>query len=112
MREGELIYYCTQNGKDGFNPPVQVRLKFGKFSVMRASGNSFIEKLGFKISGEQTGIAQPYLRWKNIIKENDLFYLEGATPSKDEEFYGQNANYRVKDVGYGANIMIYTFEKI
>lgn len=46
-----------------------------------------------------------------IIKENDLAYLDGATP-ENEQVYGDNANYRIDSVrNQNKKIAIY-FEKL
>ena len=45
------------------------------------------------------------------IKENDLAYLDGATP-ENEEIYGDNANYRVDSVRYQNKKVAIYFEKL
>lgn len=118
MRIGEKIYYCSKLSSpdtDGneYAEPVEIILTLGKFTVMERTGNSVIDRFGLNIDKQMTGIAQPYTVWNGVIKVNDLFYLDGNAPDEDtEEYYGQNANYRVSNVANGNALIKYTFEKI
>lgn len=109
MRVGESIWYCQKLiqpvEEQTHSAPIEVVTRFGYFTVMGKSGYEDIIDIGADTSSRLTVIAQPYNTWKNTFKNGDLFYVNGVEPSEDEDFYGQNANYRVADVDYG-NIRI------
>lgn len=111
MRVGDSVWYCTGNN-DEFNPPIEIRTRLGHFTVMGKSGYSDIVEFGDKISSYLTAIAQPYRVWCDVFSEGDLFYCNGAKPSSDEEYYGQNANYVVDNVDYGNERIKLTLKKV
>lgn len=107
MRVGDSIWYCLRINKDEpkdepiYGKPIEVKTKFGYCTVIDKSGTSDIMQFGEKTSSYATMILQPYKKWKDIFDVNDLLYINGAEPSEDEEWYGERANYRVDNVGYG-----------
>lgn len=103
MRFGESIWYCTQlaepNGLQEFNEPVEIVLRPHHCSVQPTSGYSALQTYGKNIINYQTVILQPYMTWKDVFKEGDLFYIDGATPqNSEEEFFGDYANFIVDKV--------------
>ena len=57
-----------------------------------------------KISKTWNGIAQPYYRWADLLKEGDRFYIDGAKPfipetdEEPEDGWGFDANARISSV--------------
>lgn len=103
MRMGEKIYYCTKKptpvGIEEYDAPVEITLQKHHCSVQPTSGYTAIQIYGEKIVNYQTVILQPYVRWIDVFKEGDLFYIEGKTPnSQIEDFYGELANFVVDKV--------------
>jgi len=99
MKYGQSIYWCKKlKEPDGFNEfaePEEIKLKPKEFSLQPASGYSANQQFGENVNLYQNIICQPYEKWFGKFKEGDLFYTDGVKPSTDEEYYGQNANYRV-----------------
>lgn len=104
MKIGKSVYYCvkkaTPNGIEEFENPVEIKVVPGQFTVQPATGYAAIQEFGTNIKKYQTAICQPYERWENVFKVGDVFYLDGATPSANEEYNGDLANYIVDDVSY------------
>lgn len=105
MKVGDKIWYCSKldaltNGVQ-YGIPKEIKTRLRYFTVMERSGAMDIIELGNQVTSYLTAVAQPYLMWQDVFKNGDLFYVNGATPSESERFYGQNANYIVDNVGYG-----------
>lgn len=82
----------------------------GKENIQPLSGSTDIEEYGNKVSKMQK-VLLDYDKYLGKFKENDLAYIEEATP-EDEEVFGDNANYRVDSVrNQNRKIAIY-FEKL
>lgn len=115
MRLGEKVWYCKsiplENQTDGqeYEKPIAITLSLHHFTVMNKTYSykisEYIGELGEKNFSNLTAIAQPYEKWVGEFKKGDLFYCDGAKPSKSEEWYGQDANYIVKQVENG-NVLI------
>lgn len=110
MRNGEKIWYCLRTSTDDaevdtYAPPVEETVRmpnvFNPISITVQPKNGFTDRLdsGETTSKDQRIMLYPYIVWDGKFKEGDLFYLDGQKPQKDEEFYGQNANYYVEFVG-------------
>lgn len=116
MRIGDSCWFCKKLDKeiDGqfYAKPQEIVTRARYFTVMGKSGNSDIVDLGLDEQSRLTAIAQPYARWKDTFSNGDLFYVNGLKPSEDEDYYGQNANYRVADVDYGNSRIRLRLEKV
>ena len=111
MKLGDKIWYCSRIDKDNaeydeYDNPVEEFLRLPNFinrtSITVQPKNGFTDRLAEGETNEKTQrvILQPYSYWKGKFKVGDLFYLEGAEPSQDESYNGQNANYIVENVAY------------
>lgn len=110
MRNGEKIWYCLRNSEanaeiDTYEKPIEeiVRMPsiFSRKSITVQPMSGYTDRMAY---GETTRerqriILTPYEEWHGKFKEGDLFYLDGQKPNKDEENYGENANYCVDSVG-------------
>lgn len=63
------------------------------------TGNTDYFDYGETTNSDQRIVLTPYDYWYGKFNKGDLFYIDGAMPSADEETYGQNANYYVEFVG-------------
>lgn len=68
-------------------------------TVMPKTGNTAYLDYGETTNSDQRIVLTPYDYWYGKFNRGDLFYIDGATPSSEEEIYGQNANYYVEFVG-------------
>lgn len=81
-----------------------------KMNVQPLSGSSDIEEYGSKTSQMQKGMCD-YEKYYGQFKEDDVAYLEGATPEGEIQ-NGANANYRIDSVrNQNKRISIY-FERL
>lgn len=62
------------------------------FNVQPVSSQVDLQEFGEKASMVQKAIIPR--EYEGLFKENDVAYLDGATPSGEKE-YGDNANYRL-----------------
>lgn len=117
MRFGDSVWYCSrlatpdENGEE-FSPPVEIKTRKMYFTVMSRSANSGIAEFGDITDEKLRCIAQPYRLWANMFKAGDLFYCNGAKPSENEEYYGQNANYVVDGVPLGNLVVTINLERV
>lgn len=82
----------------------------GEENIQPLSGSVDVSEYGNKVNKMQK-VLLDYNKYLGKIKENDLAYIEEATP-KDEKVFGNNANYRVDSVrNQNRKIAIY-FEKL
>jgi len=106
MKIGNSVWYCKKlatpdaSGND-YAAPIEIKTRIMYFTVMGKRGGSDIFELGDTTSSELTAIAQPYDLWKDTFNIGTLFYCNGASPTQNEAFYGQTANYEVDDIDFG-----------
>lgn len=109
MRIGSKIWYChritERNAEiETFDKPIEETLRmpsvFNSVSITVQPKNGFTDRLseGETTQSGQRVILRPYSYWYGKFNIGDVFYLDGAKPSEDEEYYGQNANYTVENV--------------
>lgn len=65
--------------------------------IPKTGGTDYLD-YGETTNSDQRIVLTPYDYWYGKFKEGDVFYLDGAMPSVDEETYGQDANYYVEFV--------------
>ena len=117
MRIGDSVWYCSklkepdENGQE-FAPPKEIKTGIMHFTVMSRSATSDIIDFGDVTDEKLRCIAQPYRAWAGMFKAGDLFYCNGAKPSEDEEYYGQNANYVVDGVPLGNYVVTINLKKV
>ena len=68
----------------------------GKENIQPLSGESDVTEYGEKVIKMQK-VLLDYDEYLGKFKEKDLAYLDGITP-KDEQVYGDNANYKINSV--------------
>ena len=112
MKIGRSVWYCKKQKDGNYGEPIEIVTRLNYFTVMGKSGHSDIMQFGSQISSYLTAIAQPYELWENKFSEGDLFYCNGAMPSLDEDWYGENANYVVDGVDYGNTRIKLTLKKV
>lgn len=114
MTFGEKIYYRNKlkkpEGIVEYGEAHEIILKPNYFSVMPADGYLAVQEFGINKKKYQTAICQPYKKWKDVFKEGDVFYIEGATPF-DEEFDGEFANFVVDDIGKQNEVVRLTLKR-
>lgn len=109
MKNGEIIWYCLRTSADNaetdtYAEPIKevVRMPsvFSPIGITVQPKNGFTDRMAYgeTTSKDQRIILTPYEFWHGKFREGDLFYLDGQRPEKDEEYYGQNANYFVDSV--------------
>ena len=109
MRNGEKIWYCLRTSDDNaeidtYAEPVMETVRpstvFDPVSITVQPKNGFTDRLasGETTTKDQRIVLCPYPLWYGIFKEGDLFYLDGAKPQDDEEFFGRGANYYVDSI--------------
>lgn len=101
MRVGEKIWYCKRIDGESYAAPVEVVTRLGYMTVVDRSGSWNIADVGEHTERYASVVAQPYSKWAGVFSEGDLFYINGAKPSDEEDYYGQNANYSVDFVDNG-----------
>lgn len=106
MRYGSKIWWCKrlyveneetpryENPKEFITRPHTTFSPIG-ITVIPKTGATEYLPYGETTNSEQRIVLTPYDYWFGKFNEGDLFYLDGAMPSTDEETYGQNANYYV-----------------
>lgn len=112
MKVGRSVWYCKKLENGNYAKPKEIVTRFNYFTVMGKSGYSDIIQFGNQISSFLTAIAQPYDAWENVFESGDLFYCNGVAPSKDEDWYGEKANYVVDDVDYGNTRIKITLKRV
>ena len=123
MRNGEKIWACErvyQENKEAptYNAPQEFTLRVP--TVFSPIGITCQPKTGFTdyfdygetTNSDQRIVLQPYAYWVGKFKKGDVFYLDGAKPSSDEEYYGQNANYYVEFVGKQNEAVVLSLKQI
>jgi hypothetical protein len=102
MRFGEKIYICKKKSNFGdlqeYERAKEYTLRRNYLSVQPTKGYFETSTYGKDITKYQTMICQPYSAWYGILSEGDLVYADGKSPTENEEFYGQDANYIVDGV--------------
>lgn len=109
MRNGEKIWYCLRTSDDDaeidtYEKPVEETVRmpsiFSPISITVQPKNGFTDRMAYgeTISKDQRIVLTPYVLWHGKFKEGDLFYLDGARPQENEEFFGEGANYMVDSV--------------
>lgn len=109
MRNGDNIWYCHRVTKENaeieeFDAPIKDTLRMpnivSSIGITVQPKNGFTDRLaeGETTQSTQRVILQPYTYWDGKFKIGDLFYIDGAEPSANEDYYGQNANYMVENV--------------
>ena len=117
MRFGDSVWYCSkliepdENGQE-FAPPKEIKTGIMHFTVMSRSATSALNDFGDDTDENLRCIAQPYRAWAGVFKAGDLFYCNGAKPSEDEEYYGQNANYVVDGVPLGNYVVTINLKRV
>ena len=110
MRNGEKIWHCKRLSKENaevsvWDKPHEHILRMPSafspigITVQPKTGFTDYFDYGETTNSDQRIVLQPYAYWVKKFKKGDVFYLDGANPSSDEEYYGQNANYYVEFVG-------------
>lgn len=79
------------------------------FNVQPVSAKVDILEFGEKASMMQRAVIP--IRYKNYFKENDLAYLDGASPNGEESF-GDNANYRLYPPRKQNRVIIIYFKRL
>ena len=123
MRNGEKIWACERVYQENeeaptYNAPQEFTLRFP--TVFSPIGITCQPKTGFTdyfdygetTNSDQRIVLQPYAYWVEKFKKGDVFYLDGAKPSGDEEYYGQNANYYVEFVGKQNEAVVLSLKQI
>lgn len=123
MRLGSKIWYChriyEENAEiETFDKPIEETLRmpnvFSRVSITIMPKNGFTDRLpeGETSQGGQRVILQPYKYWNGKFNVGDLFYLDGAKPNGEEEYYGQDANYMVENVALQNEIIELSLKRI
>ena len=110
MREGEKIWYCIRTSGDNaevetYAEPIEETVRmprvFSPIGISVQPKNGFTDRLkqGETIIKDQRILLTPYQFWDGKFKEGDIFYLDGQRPNANEEYFGQDANYYVENVG-------------
>ena len=79
------------------------------FNVQPISSEVDLIEFGEKSSTIQKAVIP--IKYKNYFKENDLAYLDDATPD-GEENYGDNANYRLYPPRNQNKVIVIYFERL
>ena len=123
MSENEEIWYClrivNENAEiDEYEEAKKLTIRmprlFQPIGITVQPKNGFTDRLnsGETTSKDQRIVLTPYSYWHNKFKEGDLFYLCGASPSDDELYNGENANYMVDVVLEGNKAIELSAKKI
>lgn len=95
----------------GMNIPEYAKPKYyGKFNIQPLSGESDIAEYGSRVSKMQRMLVD-YDKYLNVFKEGDVAYLDRVTP-KEEEVFGDKANYRISSIREQHRKIAIYFEKI
>lgn len=109
MRNGEKIWFCervyveneeapTYKAPEDFILRNPTALSPISITCQPKTGFTSYEPYGETTNSDQRIVLRPYQFWAKKFKEGDIFYLDGAMPSEEEEYYGQDANYYVEFV--------------
>lgn len=95
MKIGDTIYHCPilkeEDGVTIYKKPKPYITRLNYLTIQPASGYTKTLIYGKDIDKQWVGIAQ--MRYfENVFHENDLLYIDGAKPSNNEDYYGENAN--------------------
>lgn len=123
MRNGERIWACNRlhyanEEVPTYDEPEEFILRFP--TVFSPIGITCQPKTGFTDYleyGETTNsdrriVLQPYQYWAEKFKVGDIFYIDGAEPSDEEEYYGQDANYYVEFVSRQNEAIVLSLKQI
>lgn len=80
-----------------------------RFNVQPLSSYVDLVEFGEKASMIQKAVIP--MKYKDYFKENDLAYLDGASP-KGEEVNGMNANYRLRPPRNQNKVILIYFERL
>lgn len=116
MRVGEKVYYChriqeSNSTIDRYEKAQEETIRFpnifNPISFIVNAKNGYTDRLEYgetQTKGQRITLT-PYEYWVGKFKIGDIFYLDGAKPSENEAYNGENANYYVEDVS-NQNLMI------
>lgn len=123
MRNGERIWFCQRIRHENeevptYKAPEEFILRFQ--TVFSPIGITCQPKTGFTDYleyGETTNsdrriVLQPYQYWAEKFKVGDIFYIDGAEPSDEEEYYGQLANYYVEFVSKQNEAIVLSLKQV
>lgn len=99
-KENKEVYLCSlikDSDPTSYMLPRKFTQRFNYFTIVQASGFLATQVYGQNIDKMFNGIAN-YNIFKGVFKEGDLLYINGAKPSDEEEYVGQNANAFIKSV--------------
>ena len=87
---------------------------FSPLGITCQPRNGFTDyfEYGETTNSDQRIICQPYAYWVYKFNKGDIFYLDGAKPTSDEEYNGQNANYYVEFVGKQNEAIVLSLKQI
>lgn len=123
MRNGEKIWWCKRLYQENeetptYEKPQEFILRnpthFSPLGITCQPKNGFTDyfEYGETTNSDQRIICQPYVYWVDKFNKGDIFYLDGAKPTSDEEYYGQNANYYVEFVGKQNEAIVLSLKQI
>lgn len=123
MRNGEKIWWCKRVYEENeeaptYENPQEFILRnptpFSPIGITCQPKTGFTDyfEYGETTNSDQRIVLQPYAYWVEKFKNGDVFYIDGAKPSSDEEYYGQNANYYVEFVGKQEQAVVLSLKQI
>lgn len=123
MRNGEKIWWCKRVYEENeetptYEKPQEFILRnptpFSPIGITCQPKTGFTDyfEYGETTNSDQRIVLQPYAYWVEKFKNGDVFYLDGAKPLSDEEYYGQNANYYVEFVGKQEQAVVLSLKQI
>lgn len=123
MRNGERIWCCKRLYQENEETPTYEKPQdfilrsptpFSPLGITCQPRNGFTDyfEYGETTNSDQRIICQPYAYWVDKFNKGDIFYLDGAKPTSDEEYYGQNANYYVEFVGKQNEAIVLSLKQI
>ena len=123
MRNGEKIWWCKRVYKENEELPTYEKPKefilssptpFYPMAItcQPKNGSTNYFEYGETTRSDQQIICSPYECWVDKFNEGDIFYVDGAKPTNDEECYGQNANYYVDFVAKQNRAIVLSLKQI
>lgn len=123
MRNGETIWWCKRVSEDNAEAPTYERpqaliLKpptpFSPIGITCQPRNGHTDYLeyGETTNSDQRIICQPYKYWEDKFHKGDKFYIDGAKPSANEDFYGQEANYYAEFVAKQNEVVVISLKQV
>ena len=109
MKYGSKLWWCKRiNAENEETPQYEKPQEFTTrphtfmspigITVMPKTGYTDYFNYGETTNSDQRIVLTPYDYWYGKFNKGDLFYLDGAMPNAEEEYYGQDANYYVEFV--------------